>query len=68
MRIRVKFLVFVLTLVALLSVVGGSFAQELAMNESVITLDNGVVGTLIIPEVEGAMPAVLMLHGFASSR
>lgn len=33
-----------------------------------MTLDNGVVATLAMPASDSAVPAVLMLHGFASVR
>lgn len=36
--------------------------------ESVVTLDGGVAGTLNLPEGATDAPAVLMLHGFGSSR
>ena len=36
--------------------------------ETVVTLDQGVVGTLSVPEGGATGPAVVMLHGFASSR
>lgn len=70
MKPSFKFFVLTLTLVGLLSLVSASFAQEATAepDESVVTLANGVVGTLHLPPSEGPMPAVLMLHGFASSR
>lgn len=39
-----------------------------AAGESTVTLDGGVVGTLNLPEGAASAPAVLMLHGFGSSR
>lgn len=36
--------------------------------DTLITLANGVVGTLCLPAADAPAPAVLMLHGFASSR
>lgn len=36
--------------------------------ETVVTLENGIVGTLNLPDGAGMVPAVLMLHGFAGSR
>ena len=36
--------------------------------ETVVTLENGIVGTLNLPDGTGKVPAVLMLHGFAGSR
>ncbi len=68
MKTRLKFLVVALTLACLLSLVGSSLAQQASANESVVTLDNGVVGTLALPESDTPAPAVLMLHGFASAR
>ncbi|WP_323035688.1 alpha/beta hydrolase family protein [Pararhodobacter sp.] len=37
-------------------------------DETVVTLEGGVVGTLSMPDGDGPFPAVLMLHGFGSSR
>ncbi len=71
MKIRLNFFALALTLICLLSLAGVTFAQDAAsMNEAetTVTLDNGVVGTLSLPQSESAVPAVLMLHGFASSR
>lgn len=36
--------------------------------ETAVTLDDGISGTLYIPDQTGPVPAVLMLHGFASSK
>ncbi|WEK49815.1 MAG: alpha/beta fold hydrolase [Candidatus Kaistia colombiensis] len=36
--------------------------------ESTVTLDGGVAGTLTLPDGASSAPAVLMLHGFGSSR
>jgi pimeloyl-ACP methyl ester carboxylesterase len=36
--------------------------------ESVVTLEGGIAATLNLPESAAAAPAVLMLHGFGSSR
>jgi pimeloyl-ACP methyl ester carboxylesterase len=36
--------------------------------ETVLTLDGGISATLYIPDQTGPVPAVLMLHGFASSK
>jgi dienelactone hydrolase len=70
MKTRFQLLALMITLICLLSIVGGSYAQDSTMrsDESVITLDSGVVGTLLQPEGDAPMPAVLMLHGFASVR
>jgi uncharacterized protein len=70
MKTRLKFLVAALMLVSLMSVVGTSFAQEATMqaDESPVTLDNGVVGTLVLPQSDTPVPAVLLLHGFASQK
>ncbi|MEP7293794.1 MAG: alpha/beta fold hydrolase [Chloroflexota bacterium] len=68
MNTRLKFFGFALTLVCLLSVVGSSFAHGEEVVESSVTLDNGVVGTLVQPAAEAPAPVVLLLHGFASSR
>lgn len=72
MNTRLRILLFSLALVGLLSLASVSFAQDatasLRPDETVVALDNGVVGTLLQPEGSAPMPAVLMLHGFASSR
>ncbi len=49
---------------------GTTLAQDTAgFKEYTVTLDNGIVGTIVEPEgAAGPVPAVLMLHGFASSR
>lgn len=36
--------------------------------ETTLTLDGGIAATLNLPAAEGPVPAVLMLHGFGSSR
>jgi pimeloyl-ACP methyl ester carboxylesterase len=36
--------------------------------ETLLTLDGGISATLYIPDQSGPVPAVLMLHGFASSK
>ncbi len=43
-------------------------AQPALAAETTITLDKGIVGTLSLPEAGATGPAVVMLHGFASSR
>lgn len=43
-------------------------AQPTLAAETVVTLPEGVVGTLSVPEGGATGPAVVMLHGFASSR
>jgi pimeloyl-ACP methyl ester carboxylesterase len=64
-----KIFLLMLTLVSLLSLAGISFAHgENEVTETVITLENGVVGTLALPASDAPVPAVLMLHGFASMR
>lgn len=52
-----------LALVAALSLPAPALAGE-----SVVTLDGGVAGTLNLPDGATSAPAVLMLHGFGSSR
>lgn len=39
-----------------------------AIAEETVVLDHGIVGTLTLPEGGARGPAVVMLHGFASSR
>lgn len=48
-----------------LGLVGAGAAHA---GETVLTLDNGVAATLNLPDGASNAPAVLMLHGFASSR
>jgi len=38
------------------------------VTERVVDVGDGIVGTIARPAAEGPVPAVLMLHGFASSR
>ena len=53
----------------LLLAAGAASAQdEAGFTETVVTLDNGVVATLNQPASDEPVPAVLMLHGFASYR
>jgi len=53
----------------LLLAAGATLAQdEAGFTETVVTLDNGVVATLNQPVSDEPVPAVLMLHGFASYR
>lgn len=66
MSIIRKALFVCLLVVALLAVAGGSMAQEAGFTESAVTLDNGIAAIVTQPAAEGPVPAVLMLHGFAS--
>jgi pimeloyl-ACP methyl ester carboxylesterase len=51
----------------LLGVLGSAAAQEGAgFNEYPVTLDNGIAAIVVEPAADGPVPAVLMLHGFAS--
>jgi pimeloyl-ACP methyl ester carboxylesterase len=69
MKIRLKFLLLALSLIGIVSGVSIGFAHgETEVTETVITLDNGVIGMLAMPASETPVPAVLMLHGFASAR
>jgi len=68
MKSSVRFFAVMLLMVCLLSVVGSSLAQDTSGDESMVTLDNGVVGILALPESDGPVPAVLMLHGFGSHK
>lgn len=69
MKTRLKLFLLTLVMVGLLSTVSLGFAhRENEVTETTITLDNGVVGTLAMPASETPVPAVLMLHGFASVR
>lgn len=65
-------LVFPVLLISslLLAGMGGTvLAQDdMGYEESVVTLDGEIAGTVVQPSGEGPFPAVLMLHGFASSR
>ncbi len=47
---------------------GGTVSAQDEFKEYTVTLDNGIVGTVVEPQAEGPVPAVLMLHGFASVR
>ena len=60
-------LLLILALVlALLPLAGCAPVADLS--HQVVTLDNGIVGTLNQPAGAANVPAVLMLHGFGSSR
>ena len=45
-----------------------AIAQPVLAAETTVTLPEGVVGTLNVPDAGASGPAVIMLHGFASSR
>lgn len=69
MKILIR-MFLVLALAGGFAVGGGAvFAQEGAgYDEYVVTLDNEVVATVVEPQADGPVPAVLMLHGFGSLR
>ena len=48
--------------------VADTSAEELAVQEKAVTLEGGIQGILCEPEAESPLPAVLMLHGFASQK
>lgn len=50
------------------SVLALALASPAVAAETIVTLDHGIVGTLSVPEGGASGPAVVMLHGFASSR
>lgn len=54
--------------VAAMAVIAGLGAQGAWAGESVLTLESGIAATLHMPDGAGPHPAVLMLHGFGSSR
>ena len=43
-------------------------AEELTAQERAVTLEGGIQGILCEPEADSPLPAVLMLHGFASQK
>jgi pimeloyl-ACP methyl ester carboxylesterase len=45
-----------------------AIAQPVLGEETNVTLPQGIVGTLSVPDAGATGPAVIMLHGFASSR
>ena len=53
---------------AVMAVMAGMGAGSAMAEESVLVLDQGIAATLNMPAGEGPHPAVLMLHGFGSSR
>lgn len=53
---------------AMMAVMAGLGAGSAMAEESVLVLDQGIAATLNMPEGAGPHPAVLMLHGFGSSR
>lgn len=50
------------------SILALSIAGPVLATETRVELDHGIVGTLSLPEGGATGPAVIMLHGFASSR
>jgi len=48
--------------------VPGAPAPDAPVGDSGVILDNGVSGTIHVPAGEGPFPAVLLLHGFGSSK
>lgn len=50
------------------SILALAIAQPVLAAETVVTLPEGIVGTLNTPDAGATGPAVIMLHGFASSR
>ncbi len=59
---------FVMALLAVGMLVGGAaFAQDLAgYEEMTVTLDNEIAAIVGRPQADGPVPAVVLLHGFAS--
>ena len=51
-----------------LSILAMIAASPVLAGETVLTLDQGIAATLAMPDGAGPFPAVLMLHGFGSSR
>jgi pimeloyl-ACP methyl ester carboxylesterase len=47
---------------------GEASAASVPVGDSGVILDNGVSGTIHVPAGEGPFPAVLLLHGFGSSK
>ena len=64
---RLLIVLAALSLLALGAVAASAQASP-AFDETVLTLDNGISATLVQPAAEGPVPAVLMLHGFGSSK
>lgn len=52
----------------LLPLIAALAATPALADETVLTLDGGIAATLNMPDGAGPFPAVLMLHGFGSSR
>ncbi|MCC6613334.1 MAG: alpha/beta fold hydrolase [Anaerolineae bacterium] len=51
-----------------LGAVSAAAQDSPSFEETVVTLDGGISATLVQPAGEGPFPAVLMLHGFGSSK
>ena len=51
-----------------LPILAALIALPALADETLLTLDGGVAATLSMPDGAGPFPAVLMLHGFGSSR
>ena len=50
------------------SCVPGLWADQTAYQETAVTLDHGIRGIVLEPEIDAPVPAVLMLHGFGSHK
>ena len=62
-------LTFAVIISSTLLLSGSALAQDDAgYTEYAVTLDNEISGTVVEPAGDGPFPAVLMLHGFASSK
>jgi pimeloyl-ACP methyl ester carboxylesterase len=68
MKLSVRLFAVTLVMVCLFTGVGSGLAQETGTDETMVTLENGVVGILALPESDGPAPTVLMLHGFGSHK
>lgn len=65
MKNMCRLIVSVIVLGSVLALAGPATAQE-GFTETAVTLDNGIAAIVVEPAAAGPLPAVLMLHGFAS--
>jgi uncharacterized protein len=71
MKTALRFLVpLLLVSSVILAGVGGmaSAQGQSGFEEYAVTLENGIAGIMVEPQVDGPVPTVLMLHGFASQK
>ncbi len=67
-RMRVAVAILACVAFSLLTACVSAPESPRVIGETKVTIGNGISGTLVRPATSGRVPAVLMLHGFASSK